>query len=183
MKKIIFLLILLISFILGVFILSGNDSSNINTEDEQSAKETLITFFNNLANWQYEEALNYFYPESNSMYYGHSANREYYDWDLISKYSNRINASKAEQLADYCEITKSCLPIEIIETRTGDEFEYTFDVQFRKEDGSLLSYSSENITDSRRKNDETFVFKVVKKGIPGIRTRFFVTTPPVDTTE
>ena len=147
--------------------------------EEQAAKQVLIDFFSLLVEEKYEEALDVFYPEKHSSMSGFAGNRYIYDWNLIAKHSNfeNQNATKAEQLKNYCQITGSCLRVEIMGTRQASESGYSFDAQFRYPNGTIFTHVPKRI---KYDSDHIFRFTVKKMGIWGF-SRYVVTTPPLDT--
>lgn len=183
-KRALTLLIFFVAlFIFFVFMNRGPENVMVNFEHEEAAKQTLIAFFESLEEKNYEEALNYFYPEIASISSpGTGGSRTRYDWNLIAKYT-ATDGSKADQLGEYCDKTKSCLPANVISTQSGSDNLFSFNVQFTRADGSLLSYQSDKIYDSRRKDDTTFIFQVKRMGIPDSNAIYVVTTPPINTLE
>lgn len=150
--------------------------------EEQAAKQVLIGFFSFLAEENYEEALENFYPERYSSISGVAGNRYIYDWNLITKHSNpeNQNGTMAEQLKYYCQVTGSCLRAEIIATRQASESMYSFDVQFRYTNGTIFTYVPKRSIEYD--SDHIFPFTVKKMGIWGF-SRYVVTTPPIDSLE
>lgn len=93
-----------------------------------SAKETLISFFDYLSKNEFEKAVQLFSTDEADWYtpYIYSADEDKND--------------KAKVLKTFCEATQTCLKLEVLSTTKKSEDDYTFTVQFKEKDGSIMKY-------------------------------------------
>lgn len=129
--------------------------------DEASiAQNTLISFFDNLSEGKFDDALWYFTTDK--------ATRE-----GLNIYNPKGETDHDDMIENYCQATLTCLPANSIESIKISNDEYQYKVQFYKEDGSIfVLWPCCGATEEEMPPQDTFEYTVKK--IDGI---FKVMTP------
>lgn len=142
-------------------VLWEKDITILPKSDEETVKETLISFFDNLKNGEFEKALAIF---------------ELDDWQVIDTFSPpEERDNKAKVLENYCKAVGTCLKANVLEIKKEKSGEYNLVVQFEREDGSIFVLGPCcGETEETMPPQDKFDFKVKK--IDGV---FKVLTPPV----
>ncbi|MBU4452830.1 hypothetical protein KKH24_01095 [Patescibacteria group bacterium] len=137
-------------------------------DSEITPQETLVSYFDFLVNEDYESAVEIFYPLD--------GNGDY-DWNMVTIYSdpNNQNATKAEELAYYCQAVGTCLKVEVLSSEQAEDDLYKFTVQFINGDDSIFQYGPFGGRTEEELSPETSFKYYVKK----IDNVYKVITPPL----
>lgn len=118
-----------------------------------TAETTLITFFDHLNENQFEKAVTLFSADES-------------DWETLNTYSaDEEKKDKAKVLETFCNATQTCLKLEVLSTTKNSEDDYTFTVQFKEKDGSIMKYGPFNGVENDPTPPQTkFEYNVKKVG-------------------
>lgn len=126
------------------------------------AQDTLISFFNNLNEGKFTEALDYFTTDEKT-------------WEELDIYNPDKETDHADIIENYCQATLTCLPASIVRSTKVNDNEYNYQIQFRKEDGNIFVLGPCcGATEEEMPPKDTFDFTVKK-----IDGTFKVITPPL----
>lgn len=133
--------------------LDTKDTATAETTNTASAKDTLITFFDYLNKDEFEKAGTLFSTDEA-------------DWETPYIYSSdEDKKDKAKVFKRFCEATQTCLKVEVLSTTKNSEDNYTFTVQFKEKDGSIMKYGPFGGVDNDPTPPETkFKYNVKKVG-------------------